>query len=84
MPKYFTIIFTFMRKTREFHVIGLQIELHTVFYTKTTVNICSSKSRKGSSVSDRTTLLMEWLVNCSGANDTTYVEKTASGSMKVT
>jgi hypothetical protein len=34
MRKYFTIIFIFMKRTREPHVIGLQIELHKVFLHK--------------------------------------------------
>jgi hypothetical protein len=31
--KYFTNIFTFMKRTREPHVIGLRMELHNIFCT---------------------------------------------------
>jgi hypothetical protein len=54
------------------------------FYNKTAAKKCSSSCRKWSFVLASITLLIELFINYSESKDRASVEKTVSGSMKVT
>jgi hypothetical protein len=84
MHNSFVTNFTVLRRTIEFRVTEIRIELHIFLYNKTAVMKCSSSSTKWSIIFASITLLLELFVNCSESKDRTSIGETVSGSMKAT